>query len=147
MGAHPYWYFTEYNADIDAALQTLRQREFEAGRYNPVIRYVPFPIGAASPSPGAQHGSIDEAMDAADADGTRSILDIEHVGNEPDYGVACRLLDDELEYLYETTKPTREMIEANMDFFDSIERGQAIYIVVYREGEPHGLLFAGYSYD
>jgi hypothetical protein len=39
------------------------------------------------------------------------------------------------------------MIESNMDFFDPIERGQAIYIVVYREGKPDELFFAGYSFD
>jgi hypothetical protein len=31
MGAHPYWYFTEYDLNIEAALQKLRRREFEAG--------------------------------------------------------------------------------------------------------------------
>jgi hypothetical protein len=39
MGGHPYWYIVPYESDIDAALHKLKQREFEAGRYNPVIRY------------------------------------------------------------------------------------------------------------
>jgi len=39
MGAHPYWYFVKHEPDIDHALQQLREREFRAGRYNPVIRY------------------------------------------------------------------------------------------------------------
>jgi hypothetical protein len=37
MGTEPYWYFVEYQSDIDGALQELRKREFEAGRYNPVM--------------------------------------------------------------------------------------------------------------
>jgi hypothetical protein len=149
VGAHPYWYFTNYEEDFDAALQDLRRREFEAGRYNPVVPYLQFPLGPASPSPGAQHGSIDDAREAADvhAEGTRSILDIERIGDAPDFCVACPLDDAVLEDLYETTKPTREMVEANMDFFEQIERGQAIYIVVYRNDRPDELLFAGYSYD
>ena len=68
MGAEPYFYFVEYNPDINAALQELREREFEAGRYNPVMRslYSLFPIGPDSPAPGAQHDSIEEAREAWD---------------------------------------------------------------------------------
>jgi len=40
MGGHPYFYSVPYDPDENAALQRLRQREFFAGRYNPVI---PFP--------------------------------------------------------------------------------------------------------
>jgi hypothetical protein len=32
LGGHPWFYFVEYEPDIDAALQKLRQREFDAGR-------------------------------------------------------------------------------------------------------------------
>ena len=81
MGGHPYWYVVDYQEDIAAALNALRQREFLAGRYNPVISYPHklFPIGPQSPAPGAAHISIREAVEASDADGTRSILDIERI--------------------------------------------------------------------
>ena len=79
MGAHPYWYFTRYEEDIEAALDKLRQREFEAGRYNPVMPFIEFPIDPAADSPGPQHRSIQHARAAADTDGTRSILDIEGI--------------------------------------------------------------------
>jgi hypothetical protein len=147
MGAHPYWYFTPYDPDIEAALQKLRRQEFEAGRYNPVMRYIEFPIGPAAPSPGPQHVSIDQARSAADAEGTRSILDIDGLGDAPDFGIAAPLGEDALEDLYETTEPTHEMVGSNLDVFDGIERGQAIYIVVYRDGKPDELFFAGYSFD
>ena len=106
-------------------LQSLRQREFAAGRYNPVIAsmWQLFPIGPNSPAPGAQHSSIEEAMEDADADGTRSILDLDHVGDEPDFCTVVPLPDEVLEELFETTQPTRAMVEANMDFMESIERG------------------------
>jgi hypothetical protein len=55
MGAEPYWYYIDYQSDISAALNTLRQREFEAGRYNPVIPFLEFPIRENSPKPGKQH--------------------------------------------------------------------------------------------
>ena len=40
--------------------------------------------------------------------------------------------------LFATEQPTRDMIEANMDFFEQIERGQGIYSEIF---------FAGYSFD
>jgi hypothetical protein len=147
MGAHPYWYFTPYEEDFESVLHELRRREFEAGRYNPVMRFIEFPIDPAVESPGAQHLSIEHARDAADMDGTRSILDIENIGETIEIGSAAPVDDDVLEELYETTQPTRQMIESNMDFFDRIDRGQAVYIVVYKDGKPNELCFAGYSFD
>ena len=40
MGGHPCYYVVPYENDINHALQALRQREFEAGRYNPVVRFL-----------------------------------------------------------------------------------------------------------
>src|SRR5262245_53514995 len=96
MGVHPYWYVVPYERDIDASIQKLKQREFEAGRYNPVIRFLEFPIGPGSPSPRRQHASILDAIEATDADGTRSILDMMRgvlpspygIGKEPYAGVS-----------------------------------------------------------
>jgi hypothetical protein len=147
MGAHPYFYFVPYQPDTNAALQELRAREFRAGRYNPVIPFLNFPIDPNSPSPGAQHASIAEAFEDADADGTRSILDLERIATEPDFGAVVPLGADVLEELYGTSQPSRAMVEVNMDFFEDIERGQGIYLVVYKEGRPDEILFAGYSYD
>ena len=80
MGANPYWYFVPYEADFDAALQKLRAREFQSGRYNPVTPFQKFPVDMSVPVLGAQHGSIEEVIDTADESGTRSILDISAVG-------------------------------------------------------------------
>ena len=111
MGAEPYYYFVKYNPDIDAALQELREREFKAGRYNPVIRHLDFPIEPNAPSPGAQHDSIQEALAASDADGTRSILDLDHVSEERDFCAVAPLQPEELEQLFGTGQPTHDMIE------------------------------------
>jgi hypothetical protein len=148
MGAEPYWYFEKFDGDVDAALQKLRQREFKAGRYNPVI-YSPctlFPIGPNSPAPGAQHSSIEEAMEAADADGTRSILDLNHVSDEPDFCAVAPVSDDVLEELYGTTQPTRAMVE-DLEFLEDVERGHGVYVILYRDGKPDEICFAGYSFD
>jgi hypothetical protein len=147
MGAHPYFYFVKYNPDINAALQELRDREFRAGRYNPVIRYLEFPLGPDSPAPGAQHKSIRHALKAADAEGTRSILDLDHVSDEPEFCAVALLPPDELERLFGTAQPTHEMIETSDDLFENIERGQGVYITVFKDGRPNELFFAGYSCD
>ena len=109
--------------------------------------FIDFPITSASPAPGPRHHTIPAAIAASDADGTRSILDITGIGNEPDFGVACPLSPEVLQSLFGTTQPTLAAVEGNMGFFEDIERGQAIYVVCYTGGTPTELLFAGYSFD
>jgi hypothetical protein len=147
MGAHPYFYSVKYDPDIEAALQDLRQREFEAGRYNPVQPFPQFPIHPNSAAPGAQHVSIDEAREDAEEDGTRSILDIERVAEEPDFMVAAPLPDEELAQYFGTTQPTGEMVSGNHEFLEAVERGHCIYFTVFKDGHPDELVFAGYSFD
>jgi hypothetical protein len=147
MGAHPYWYTVKYRPEVDAALDDLREREFQAGRYNPVMPFIGFPLTPASPAPGPQHRSIADAIAASDADGTRSILDIAGIADEPDFGVACPLSHEVLQSLYGTTQPTLAEVEGNLDFLEEVERGHAVYVVCYAGGVPSELLFAGYSYD
>src|SRR4051794_35657534 len=103
MGAEPYFYFVKYKPDVNAALQELRQQEFQAGRYNPVMNSPPFPVGPHSPAPGAQHATIEEALEDSDADGTRSILDLDHLSDEPEFNAASPLDEELLEELYGTT--------------------------------------------
>jgi hypothetical protein len=128
-------------------LLELRQQEFQAGRYNPVTPFPEFPITASSPAPGAGHRDIDEAMESSDADGTRSILDISTISADPDYFTAAPLSDDVLNSYFGTTQPSRAIVESNMKFLEDVRRGQAVYIVLYKEGVPAELLFAGYSFD
>jgi hypothetical protein len=147
MGADPYYYFVEYQPDIEAALQDLRQREFEAGRYNPAQPFPRFPILPGSPAPGAQHEFIYEAMEDAGEDGTRSILDIEMVSEWPEPGVASPFSDEDLERHFGTTQPTREMISRKLRFLSSVKRGHCVYITVFESGQPSELFFGGYSID
>lgn len=149
MGGHYYYYFVPYQEDIEAALQALRKREFEAGRYKPAIPF-PFddwPSQTAGAAGGAMHASTQAALEDSDADGTRSILDMERVGKRANFGVVVQLSSDSLKNLYKTDMPTHQMIKGNMDFFEEIERGQGIYIVVYEGDRPSEILFAGISYD
>jgi hypothetical protein len=146
MGGHPWWYLVPYEKDILKGLEALRQREFKAGRYNPAEDFPGFPVNP-SHAPGCKHASIDEAREDADADGTRSILDVSRISEEPDYDAVAPLGDDALMEFFGTTRPTAEDVEDVDELFDQIERGQGLYIVVYEEDKPSQIFFAGYSYD
>ena len=147
MGGHPWFYFVDYEPDVNAALQRLREREFQAGRYNPVIDFPEFPVTPLSPAPGAEHDSIEEAFEDADADGTRSILDMMQVSDTPDYSAVSPLPQEDLPSLFGTDKPTHEMIEESEELYDKLERGQGVYVIVYKDDQPSEIFFAGYSFD
>lgn len=132
MGAEPWSYFTPYELDIEAALQKLRQRVFASGEYR-----------GAETSPESE----EEALENAEADGTGSILDILSVSETPELCSVCPLPHEQLESLFGTSEPTREMINANNDFYEDIDRGQGIYITVYKNSRPSEYFFAGYSFD
>jgi hypothetical protein len=146
MGAEPWFYFVDYQPEINKCLQELREREFKAGRYNPAEPFPKYPVNP-NHAPGCKHASIDEATEDADADGTRSILDIDRVAESPDFGAVVPLDKEELIELFGTDKPTRAMIESNFDLFENIERGQGIYIIAYKDAKPSEVFFAGYSFD
>jgi len=147
MGARPWFYWVPYQSDVNLALQSLRQREFAAGRYNPVIPFPEFPVTATAPSPGHQHASIEEALEAAGESGTRSILDMHGTGSRPGYSIVAPLPSHRLVEIFGTNHPSRSMLEANLEFLGDIERGQGVYIVAYADNHPEQILFAGYSYD
>jgi hypothetical protein len=147
MGGHPWFYFVDYDVDVNSALQRLREREFQAGRYNPVIDFPDFPVTPESPAPGAGHDSIEEAFEEADADGTRSILDMMTVSDVPDYSAVAPLPQEDLLDLFGTERPTHEMIEESEELYDKLERGQGVYIIVYKDDQPSEIFFAGYSFD
>ena len=149
MGGVPYRYVFETKDDVTQALQALRAREFAAGRFNPSMPMHMGTHGQDFFQKTARHGfaSIAEAREAADADGTRSILDIGKVGPQRDYGVAGLLDDEALDRLFDTTKPTAAMIDES-DVLEDIERGMAVAFAVYDEaGARIGWAFCGYSYD
>ena len=86
-------------------------------------------------------------MEDAAEDVSRSILDLDHVSDDPDFCAAAPLPDDVLQDLYGTTQPTREMVEQNMDFLEDVERGQGVYIILYKDDQADEVFFAGYSFD
>ncbi len=151
MGANPWLYLVNYQPDINSVLQTLRHREFQSGRYFPAIDYVFFPLRPDHPSLGAQHDSIEAAIEDAGADGTQTILDIREISNERLPSTASPLEPIELISVFGTEMPSIDMVadtdEIPNEIFDFIGRGQSVYIVLYENGQPEKILFIGYSYD
>jgi hypothetical protein len=151
MGATAWSYLVDYQPDINAALQALRKREFEAGRYSPAIDYAEFPLCSDHPGSGAKHASIEAAIEDADADGTQTILDIREISEERLPGTASPLEPLELLNVFGTEIPTVDMVEDEdevpCEIFDFIGRGQSVYIILYKDRQPKKLLFVGYSYD
>ena len=159
MGADPYFYYVKYEEEKNNALQKLRQREFEAGRYFPVMFQgdIPFPLDNLSdaPSPGKQHNTLEEITDEEDfmESGTGSILDIMQLSDELDYCSAYVVTKEELIEFFGTDKPTREIIDEKVwDYWEDIAnrfgvRGVGICITAYDNDVPAELYFGGYSFD
>ena len=132
MGAEPYQYTVPYEPDIQAALDKLRRRVFESKKFN----------GAALDPP-----TPEAALALTGADGTRSILDISRVSDDPDYFCAAPLCAEELERYFGTQKPTEDLVRESDDLWEDLERGQARYVILYEGDDPNGIFFAGYSFD
>jgi hypothetical protein len=132
MGAEFYDYTVPYEPDVQAALEKLRRRVFESKQFN----------GAEFDPP-----TPEAAFELADADGTRSILDITRISDQPDFCCAAPLSPEELERYFGTPKPTKEMVRDSDDFVEDLERGMARYVILYEGDEPSGIYFAGYSFD
>jgi hypothetical protein len=167
MGAHFYCYFTAYQESIAAALGALRETEFRAGRYLEAMEAaehlsmykLKFPPDAQSPAPGPVHGSIDELVAVFDETGTRSIIDIMRVADDADICTASPLSKEDFILAFETTRPTRDMVESAFvrpdttarqkvdSILERIGRGQARYVIVYDGGKPSQIFFMGYSFD
>jgi hypothetical protein len=132
MGAEPYDYTVPYESDVQAALDKLRRQVFQSGQFN-----------------GAQFNpaSPEEALEMTDADGTRSILDINRVSDTPDFCCAAPFSSHELQQYFGTDKPTKAMLDESEEFWDDLERGMARYVILYEGDEPTSIYFAGYSFD
>jgi hypothetical protein len=142
MGAEFWEYYTPFNKDVTTTLEALRQQEFAAGRYN---------------RSHLRPATIRQAIANTDADGTRSILDMERVASSPgDPGTVSPIPSDRLLAVFGTGRPTRQMVEEAFQAVDNealdevieeIERGEGRYILLYEGDRPTEIFFCGYSYD
>ena len=81
-------------------------------------------------------------------DGTHSILDIERTARRPGFGAATPMPPDRIEALFGTTQPTHDQVEELwLDLSEELDRWEAYYLTVYRDGAPHEYAFIGCSGD
>ena len=132
MGGEGWSNFAPFDASVEAALEALRERVFAAGLYR----------GSEE-----RPATIEETVENAAESGTASILDITGVSDGPDFCSVCPLPAGEVERLFGTTRPDHGAVADNYELFEDIERGQGIYTVVYKDGQPSELFFAGVSFD
>jgi len=156
VGGEPYIYIVPYENDLQKVLDKLREREFKAGRYNPVVPNLAAYMDGEKYlklAPGAKHTSIDAAREAAQESGTRSILDIVRIGKDPNYEVASPVESSRLDTAFGTDKPVEEELagekweEGISTVLEEIERGMCQYFFLYKSNKPIKICFAGYSYD
>jgi len=171
MGAEFYGYYVSYEDDKNNALQKLRNREFEAGRYNPALSQWAYDGKCSYEETfnlfsniiedtkgllvlGKAHASIDEAIEESGAEGTRSILDLCEVSDNLNYSRAYVIKDDELVKYMGSEKPTQEEFEEGFwTYTDYIGnyihtlRGTGFCATIYKDGLPNKLFFGGWSYD
>ena len=93
LGAHPYFYFVKHKPDLNeacgAASAGISGRPVQSG--DSLSELPDWPELAFTRM---QHASIEEAFDDADADGTRSILDLDQISDEPEFGAVTPVPDE-----------------------------------------------------
>ena len=52
-----------------------------------------------------------------------------------------------IDYIDNHNKCTNDVRLQNQDFFQDIDRGSGVYIIVFKEGKPDEIFFGGYSFD
>ena len=80
-------------------------------------------------------------------DGTNSILDIEHTGKSSDFGVAMPM---PARVSGSSSAPNNRRTNRSRNWGDAserLDRWEAYYLIVYKEGKPHENAFIGCSGD
>jgi len=132
MGAEPWSYFVPYEANVADALHKLRVSVFESGRYR----------GSE-----LKPQSPEEALVNMEDSGTASILDIMQISATPDFCSVCPLPPTKLERIFGSQRPTHAAVATQQGYYGEIDRGQGIYVVVYKDDFADEYFFAGYSFD
>ncbi len=169
MGATGWSYFVPYQADINQALQHLKQDVFNQGAYEqPDVgsveefsRLIPKPLlpwrdlllaefRYRQRTRRRKPKTIKQLLKQVAEDGTHSILDIERIAAERALGTIVPLLREELIQIFGTDMPTHEIVE-RASLAGHLEklygRWEGIYVIVYKQSEPDEIYFEGASGD
>lgn len=153
MGGQPWWYSTHFQESLEQALREVQHREFQAGRYGPVmfstLSHLPIGDDTKARAPGPDHESIEEArQEFQEMDGTMSILDIKGLSETRKTFYISPYPVDYLQKVLCTTQPTGQQVREQANkLFDPIGRAEGRSLIVYKDGIPDEIMFLGYSAD
>ena len=97
--------------------------------------------------------TIEELVEQREESGTHSILDIDHISDTLEFGALIALTEEQLTELFQTTQPTRAMVEEWERRTPTLAetqlhyRWQGVYFTLYKDGLPDELYFMGDSGD
>jgi hypothetical protein len=72
---------------------------------------------------------------------------MERVVAAPSFRAVAPLVGGGLQGLFGTDRPTHDLVANSDELFETLERGQGVYIIVYKDNQPVEIFFAGYSFD
>ena len=77
-------------------------------------------LGGEAPKPEPDYSkkpkTIDELLEEQGESGTHSILDIQHISDEPEFGAVAPMPAERLQEIFGTDKPTRTMVENKIEY-------------------------------
>lgn len=140
MGSTGWTHFVPYQASIAKALQELQEEVRRTGE---------FAGGFEGVGDSDDLLGILEANESEGTQGTHSVLDIfGGISDEPQMFAASPLDKEMLVELFGTTMPSREQVEEkDLELNEPIERWQARYLIIYRDGKPSEICFTGNTGD
>ncbi|GAB3823932.1 hypothetical protein GCM10027610_001500 [Dactylosporangium cerinum] len=174
MGSSAWWYTVDYQPDVNAALQLLRQQVYERGDYYRESRDPDLDMAEAEFRASLAPRDTDpERYDAIVEDwlerrsrpvptdlnnlvaaqphaGTHSVIDmINGVSAEPAFATVSPLSPDNLMYTFGTLTPSADQVETWMstEIADERDRWVGTYIISYDDGQPAHIHFGGLSGD
>jgi hypothetical protein len=106
--------------------------------------------GGAAPGfdPDDKPETIEELLEMVAEDGTHSILDIERTAARKEFGAAIPLPSREAMRFFGTERPDHDQVESKWaDVAEKLERWEAYYVTIWKDGDPHEYAFIGCSGD
>jgi hypothetical protein len=156
MSANPpseWSYWVDYDPDISAALQRLREDVFARGDYatgdSPIAvgsRLIILPV-----QPKPKPSTIEELLEQEGGSGTHSILDITSISPTPKRRAISPFPEPLLVEYFGSQTPSPSQVQEVYDFgsLDKFvtKRWRGIYIICHFDDKPSDIFFAGCSGD
>jgi hypothetical protein len=148
LGTQAWYYVVPLGANVESAFESLREREFHAGRYFPALTELAFSLGEPPPGRGAQHDSIEAARQQAAEDGTKTILDFDRVDEVADWGTITPMDPEIVSLCLGTATPARQALSDGLNcLLEALDRGMGCYLLLYEQDQPAFVFFLGLSCD